>query len=347
MRCRLPSAVSDLSSKRVRGETKNGGDMSVMVMLAGAGIVTVLVYVVLAVVVAHLFTTPRRVQSADHAGDSYERVQFCARGESLQLIASYRRTAAATGAVILAHGRDACRGEELRGTTRALVLELASRGFSVVMVDLRGHGESDHARLTFGLRERRDILGAVDFLLHRGYRPGSIGVLGASMGGVSAIGAAAEEHAIGALITDSAFASLHDVLSAQFTRLTRLPSCLLAGALFAARVLTGEDLLSHASAKNMLRLRGRPTLVIHAEHDPFVPVQHARKLAMAGACSMWITPGSRHLSSFGNTGCEYLEMVGVFFARHLGAIETPQLTDVTDVTDVTHMADVPALAEVA
>ena len=77
---------------------------------------------------------------------------------------------------------------------------------------------------------------------------------------------------------------------------------------------------------------------------------------MAGACSMWITPGSRHLSSFGNSGCEYLETVGVFFALHLGAVETPRVADVVNVTDVsdvsdvthvTHMAYLPALAEVA
>ena len=287
----------------------------------------VLIYVVLAVVVAHCFTTPRRIQSAAHDGSSYERVQFCARSESLQLIASYRRTPGATGAVILAHGRDACRGEELRGTTRSLVLELASRGLSVIMVDLRGHGESDHARLTFGRRERHDILGAVDFLLHRGYLPGRIGVLGASMGGVSAIAAAAEELAIGALITDSAFASLEEVLAAQFTRLTRLPSVMLGGALLAARALTGEDLLRHSPTRNMLRLRGRPTLVIHSEHDPFVPVQHARDLATAGACATWITPGTRHLASFSATGQEYLDQVGVFFGRHLGIAATPAATD--------------------
>jgi len=292
--------------------------MSVMVMLAGALVLVAMLYVVVAVTVAHLFTTPRRTQPSAHEGTSYERVQFSARGESLQLIASYQRTPGATGAVVLAHGRDSCRGEELRGTTQSLVHELVSRGFSVIMVDLRGHGESDRARLTFGRRERRDILGAVDFLLHRGYLPGSIGVLGASMGGVSAIGAATEERAIGALITDSAFASLHEVLSAQFTRLTRLPSCVLAGALLAARALTGENLLRHGPAQNMRRLRGRPTLVIHAEHDPFVPVRHARELALAGDCSMWITPGSRHLASFGATGREYVELVGVFFTRHLG-----------------------------
>jgi len=322
-RCQLPPSVSDLPSRGVLGETDNGGVMSGIVMVTSVGVCMAMLYVVLAVVVAHLFTTPRRVQPAAHDGTIYERVQFSARGESLQLVASYRRAPNATGVVILAHGRDACRGDELRGTTVSLVLELASRGLSVIMIDLRGHGESDRARLTFGHRERRDILGAVDFLLNRGYEPGRIGVLGASMGGVSAIAAAADEHAIGALVTDSAFASLHEVLSAQFTRLTHLPSFVLSGALLAARVLTGEDLLRDPPAQNMLRLRGRPTLVIHARNDPFVPVQHARVLAMAGEGTMWITSGSRHLCSFGMAGREYLDNVGGFFAQHLCADVLP------------------------
>ncbi len=317
--CQLPPFVSDSFSRGTLGECDHGGVMSGIVFAASAGVFMALLYVVLAVVVAHLFTTPRRVYPATCEATVYERVQFCARGESLQLVASYRRSPNATGVVILAHGRDACRGEELRGTTASLVLELLSRGLSVIMIDLRGHGESDRARLTFGRRERRDILGAVDFLLLRGYRPGRIGVLGASMGGVSAIAAAAEERAIGALVTDSAFASLHEVLSAQFTRLTRLPTFLLSGALLAAHALTGEDLLLHTPTENMTRLRGRPTLVIHAAHDPFVPAQHAHDLATAGQGAMWITPGTRHLSSFDIAGREYLNLVGNFFATHLSA----------------------------
>ena len=291
--------------------------MSSIVLFASAGALLALLYTVVAVVVAHLFPPPRRVGPHAHAGTNYERVHFCARGESLRLVASYRRVHRATGVVILVHGRDACRGDELRGTTEALVRDLSARGLSVMMMDLRGHGESDHARLTFGRRERHDILGAVDFLLLRGYPPGGIGVLGASMGGASAIAAAAEEPAIGALITDSAYASLEEVLSAQFTRLTKLPQFVLAGALVAARALTGENLLHHAPELNMQRMRGRPTLVIHAQHDPFVPVRHARVLAQAGAADVWITAGSGHLSSYGAAGPEYRELVGAFFAQHL------------------------------
>lgn len=133
--------------------------MSSLLIVASVGALLALLYTVIAVVVAHLFTTPRRVRSPAHHGTAYERVQFCARGESLQLIASYRCVRDATGVVILVHGRDACRGDELRGTTESLVESLALRGLSVLMLDLRGHGESDHARLTFGRRERHDILG--------------------------------------------------------------------------------------------------------------------------------------------------------------------------------------------
>lgn len=291
--------------------------MSSLVLLATAGAVFALLYTAIAVVVAHLFTTLRRVLPLAHSGSPCERVQFHARGESVRLMASYRRAPDASAVVLLVHGRDACRGDELRGTTETLVSELIARGMSVMMIDLRGHGESDQARLTFGRRERHDILGAVDFLLTRGYPPGSIGVLGASMGGASAIAAAAEEPAIGALITDSAFASLDDVLAAQFTRLTRLPMFVLAGALIAARALTGVNLLHDAPFQNMRRLRGRPTLVIHAEHDPFVPVQHAHILAQAGAGAMWITAGNKHLSSFDVASADYLAMVGAFFTQHL------------------------------
>lgn len=308
--------------------------MSGMALVASAVLSVTVLYLVLAVVVAHRFTTPKRVLSPEHVGALYERVQFCARDEALQLAASYRRTTGATGAVILVHGRDASRGDELRGTTVSLVLELAARGLSVVMLDLRGHGESEAARLTFGRREPRDVLGAVDFLLARGYQPRSIGILGASMGGVSAIAAAAEEPAIGALVTDSAFARLDDVLHAQFARLTRLPTCVLSGALLAARVLTGESLLHHPPAVNMLQLRGRPTLVIHAERDPFVPVHHAHALAQAGESAVWITPGNRHLASFGVAGREYEALVGAFFARHLAAVAPEVILGETVMADV-------------
>jgi uncharacterized protein len=285
-------------------------------------------YIALIVCVAHLFTTPKRVDvPAPPAvdGATFDRVQFRARDDGLELRAWYRAAPCANGAVILVHGRDACRGSELRGSTFELAAHFAALGLSVLMLDLRGHGESAASRLTFGRKERMDILGAVDFLLSRGYRRGSVGVLGASMGGAGAIAAAAEESAIGAIVTDSSFADLADLLRGQFSRLTRLPGCCLGSALFAARVLTGVDLVRNSPARDMLQLRGRPTLVIHAAGDPFVPVGHAKTLAIAGGTTLWITESERHLGSFNSGAPEYSAVVSNFFSRHLtGEFTVPQ-----------------------
>lgn len=284
----------------------------------GAG-TALAVYLALIVVIAHQFTTPRRVMPAQPravpGAAALQTVGFPARDDALRLTAWYASTPAAHGAIILAHGRNACRGGELRGDTFELVAHFVSLGFSVLLLDLRGHGSSANARLTFGRRERRDILGAVDFLRALGYA--QIGVLGASMGGVSAIGAASREPAIGAIVTDSAFCLLDDVLRAQFCRLTRLPGWCLSGATLVASALTGERLRHHTAEHDMTRLRGRPTLVIHAEHDPFVPVAHAHALARAGDSRLWITSGNRHLASYTEGRAEYARIVGEFFSAHL------------------------------
>jgi len=284
----------------------------------GAG-TSLALYLALIVFIAHQFTTPRRVMPSPPPSElgtsEFQTVGFPARDDALRLMAWYTETPSATGAIILAHGRNACRGGELRGNTFELVAHFVSLGFSVLLIDLRGHGSSASARLTFGRREQRDILGAVDFLHARGYA--QIGVLGASMGGVSAISAAAHEPAIGAIVTDSAFCTLHDVLHAQFARLTRLPAWCLSGATLAASVLTGERLRHHTAEHDMTQLRGRPTLVIHAQHDPFVPVAHAHALAQAGNARLWITNGNRHLSSYTDGRAEYARIVGGFFQTHL------------------------------
>ncbi len=278
------------------------------------------VYVSLITVVAHRFTMPRRrrpeVPSLPLQA-RFEAVSLTARLDAVPLTAWYGRGRGAAGAVILVHGRDAVRGDELRGSTFDLACDLMDAGLSVLMIDLRGHGESGAARLTFGVHERRDVLGAVDYLLSAGYERGTIGVLGASMGGVSVIGAAAAEPAIGAVISDSAFLDLADVLDRQFTRLTRLPRCFLPGALAVARWLTGVRLLSIDIAGEMSALASRPTLVIHGKGDPFIPVSHAARLAGIAGASLWVTPATRHVGSYGVAPEEYRRRVVGFLRRHL------------------------------
>ena len=85
---------------------------------------------------------------------------------------------------------------------------MQARGFQVLMLDMRGHGQSEAGGHTFGARERLDVLGAWDWLRAQGFEAGMIGLLGVSMGAAASIGALALEPEIRAVIADGGYADL-------------------------------------------------------------------------------------------------------------------------------------------
>jgi hypothetical protein len=103
------------------------------------------------------------------------------------------------GAVIFAHGID---------HTRQVMLPragfLVGAGYDVLLIDLRGHGESGGTIVSPGLLEARDILGALRYIRSRGNND-PVAVLGVSYGAVASLIAAAESPDIAAVIGDGAF----------------------------------------------------------------------------------------------------------------------------------------------
>ena len=103
-------------------------------------------------------------------------------------------------AVVLLHGA---------GSTRASVLDhavvLARHGYGVLLVDARGHGRSDGRAMDFGWHGDEDVAGAVSFLAAQAeVDPARIGAIGMSMGGEEAIGAAATDERIRAVVAEGA-----------------------------------------------------------------------------------------------------------------------------------------------
>lgn len=64
---------------------------------------------------------------------------------------------------------------------------LADKGYSVLMYDMRNHGESDAGTfpwVSWGSEEARDVIGAVEYITtHQEYKKSSIGLLSICMGG--------------------------------------------------------------------------------------------------------------------------------------------------------------------
>jgi len=97
------------------------------------------------------------------------------------------------------------------GSTRSGVLDqaaaLARSGYAVLLIDARGHGDSHGTAMDFGWYGDRDIAAGTEFLASRdAIEAGRIGVVGFSMGGEEAIGAAATDERIRAVVAEGATA---------------------------------------------------------------------------------------------------------------------------------------------
>ncbi len=103
-------------------------------------------------------------------------------------------------AVALLHGAGSTRTATL-GQAEAL----ADAGYGVLLVDARGHGESDGRGMDFGWWGERDTAAAVDFLVDRpDVSDDRIGLVGLSMGGEVAIGAAGQDDRVAAVVAEGA-----------------------------------------------------------------------------------------------------------------------------------------------
>ncbi len=103
-------------------------------------------------------------------------------------------------AVVLLHGA---------GSTRSSVLGhaevLARHGYGVLLFDARGHGRSGGRAMDFGWYGDEDIAGALSYLQHQSDVDSErLAAVGMSMGGEEAIGAAAVDERIKAVVAEGA-----------------------------------------------------------------------------------------------------------------------------------------------
>jgi dienelactone hydrolase len=103
-------------------------------------------------------------------------------------------------AVVLRHGSGS-----IRTATLDQAAVLARHGYGVLLVDARGHGRSDGAGMDLGWYGDADTIASVTYLTRRpDVSPDRIGVVGLSMGGEEAIGAAAADSRIKAVVAEGA-----------------------------------------------------------------------------------------------------------------------------------------------
>jgi fermentation-respiration switch protein FrsA (DUF1100 family) len=205
---------------------------------------------------------------------------------------------AATGAdraAVVVHGRGRNRINSSfhpDGIARMLL----AHGYSVLLFDLRGHGQSGGTRYTLGIEEPRDILAAIDLAATKArIDRARVAVIGESLGGGSALMTVKADPSIGPMITDSAFADGNTVVSESASQYTNLPPWFTPGIVLMSRIFLGLDIGQVTPAKVVAAHPERAFLFIQCVNDQTVLMHHGLDLRAASTnprSELWLVPNA-------------------------------------------------------
>lgn len=262
--------------------------------------------------------TPDMVRDADvtFAQIGAKREQFDVRAPDGAMLRGWKvRAAKPNGAwVLVLHGV----ADNRYGMTEHARLLLQS-GYSVLMMDSRGHGASDGEIASYGWLERKDVSAEID-QLEQTERAEHLYALGASMGAGIGLQAAGADPRIEAVAAEAPFANLQEA-AYDYAGLQRWP--LLGKTLFApgawVLIYRGQLLAgfpaSQVSPEKSVAQRAFPLLLICDGADVVLPCRHSEMIlrAAAGPKELWRVPEALHTGALGAAPQEFRRRVLAFF----------------------------------
>ena len=280
-------------------------------------VLLIITLLILAIGVILSFNFTQRAQlgeihSPAEYGLQFEEIEFLAT-DGLKLCGVWIPCPGSMKAVIILHGHGSSYDLDVY---RAPALHQA--GFNVLLFDFRAHGRSEGNRMTFGYEERRDVLGAIEFLHMRGMQ--NIGLLGFSYGGMVSMLVTPVSPDIKAVITDGGPARLWSGATAWAVDrgLPRWLGRLLAWLFFSMTSLRlGTNLFQYEPIRWVGKISPRPILFIHGDGDQFLPDFDELYAAAKEPKELWRLPDAGHCTASQFYPEEHTRRVTEFFSRYL------------------------------
>jgi len=214
------------------------------------------------------------------------------------------------GAILLLHGIRADRRQML-GRARFL----ATSGYSVLLIDLPGHGESVAPAITFGLREADGVQAALAFL--REQTPGEpLGLIGVSLGAASFM-LCKTCLQVDAVVLESMYPTIEEAVEDRLRQRAGVLAMPLSRLLLwqlPLRLDINQQQLRPIDAMPGLRM---PVMVAAGERDLHTTIEETRRI-FAGAAqpkALWEVPGAAHVDLHAYAPREYEERIGRFLAH--------------------------------
>lgn len=225
---------------------------------------------------------------------------------------------AGQGVVLLLHGIRADRREML---PRAQFLHRL--GYSVLLFDFQAHGESRGADITFGDRESRDVVAALQYLRYK-LPEERIGVIGVSLGAAAFV-LADGRPGVDAVVLESMYPTLEQAVAGRL-RLHVGPVGTLAAPLLMLQLRSRLDLDANRlrPMDRMARI-GAPVFILNGALDRYTSIDEARALFAAAAApkDFWAVKGAAHVDFYTFAKADYERRVGMFLQKYLRNSATP------------------------
>lgn len=233
----------------------------------------------------------------------------------IRLGGRYYQVAAGAPLCICFHGY---RGSGVRDFSM-MAKFLMESGYNVLLVDQRAHWRSGGRSITFGVRERFDVLSWVDYANGRFGADTLIYLFGISLGGGTVLMASGLElpDNVRAISADCPFNSPKEIICHVARRVGFSPVWAWPLVWLSALVIGGFN-INAMSSERAVKNTKTPILIIHGEADEFVPMSMSRKAYEANPAmiKMYTFPGADHGMSYMVDPVRYKKIVSDFLAKH-------------------------------
>lgn len=222
----------------------------------------------------------------------------------------------AKGTILFAHGY---KSTFLVDFGRALSL-YHNLGYNLLLPEQRAHGQSEGKIITFGVKESDDMLKWLE-MHNRVLGQYQVILSGMSMGASTMMYVADRSlpDNVKGIIVDCGFSSPAAIISAVFTKITKLPAIpVIWIADLCARLFGGFSLYACDSYKTLSKNR-LPIIMVHGKEDHFVPcVMSEQGFAhCTGEKQLLLVEGAGHGLSFLFATEAYVQMVEKFMEDHI------------------------------
>lgn len=188
-------------------------------------------------------------------------------------------------------------------------------GHNVLLIDERAHGKSEGRTITFGIKERLDLLCWIEYAVNRFGPDVKILLYGVSMGGATVLMASGLDlpDNVKGIVADCPYSAPLDIILEVGRQMNYPVKLIRPFVILGAKVYGGFD-VRETSGEEAVKNATVPILIIHGEDDDFVPAAMSEVIQRANPeqITRHTFPGARHALSYMVDTPRYRKLVTEF-----------------------------------